>query len=301
MIDPGHLVSHRPPILISIPSRGRPEHLKRLVEFLAETKSKSTTVVVVLNGPKQQFLDLCYSGIYFVHIGDIPTIPIAVNFGWYALRRPETILVKLDNDILPPHGWEREVIIKSGVADLGGFLSANEYKQTQPFWLRGHRMRRPHQSHTWGIPFIYGGFLWLSPQIAPLLQYEDERFVRSDDGDLGERVSRVPGATMGYSCDLFGTHLSPGPEGSTEPHELLTEMYQACDLLIKALPLRGLSQDTVWSSCLSPQEAQRIVMNGGVLPKDIELEACRLLLARLKDAFAIVGRKHLVDHIFERI
>src|SRR6516164_5117728 len=136
-------------ILISIPSRGRARHLKALVDRLAATKSESTNVVVVLNG-KESVLDPGYSGIYFVHIGDIPTIPAAVNFGWYALRRPNSILVKLDNDIEPPDDWERELLSKSRAADLGGFLCGNEFRPTQIISLRGHEMRQPHTSHTWG-------------------------------------------------------------------------------------------------------------------------------------------------------
>jgi hypothetical protein len=292
-------VASCPSILISIPSRGRAQHLKRLLDKLAATKSESTTVIVVLNG-KESFMDPGYPGIYFTHIGDIPTTPVAVNFGWYALRKPHSILVKLDNDILPPDGWEREVLRKSKVADLGGFLCANEFQPTPPITLRGHRMRQPHMSHTWGMPFIYGGFLWLAPQLAQACQYIDERFVRSNDGDLGERVSRIPGATIAYSCDLFATHLSPMREGSTEPPKIVTEMYQTCDLLIKSLPSRAFAQETIWNECLSADEAENFVKRGS-LPKEIELKARRLLRAKLDEAFTLVGRQALLDTIFEQV
>jgi hypothetical protein len=285
-------------IVLSIPSRGRAGHLRALVDRLAATKSERTKVVVVLNG-KESFLDPGYPGIYFVHLGDIPTIPVAVNFGWYALRRPNSILVKLDNDIDPPDDWEHELLSKSRAADLGGFLCVNEFQPTQVITLRGHEMRRPHTSHTWGMPFIYGGFLWIAPQIAQTIQFIDERFVRSNDGDLGERVSRIPGATIAYSTS-FATHMSPGTEGRTEADEIATEMYQTCDLLIKALPVRPLMQETIWSACLTPEEAERSLA-AGFLPKNIEAEARHLLRAKLIEAFELVGRRALVDSIFDKI
>jgi hypothetical protein len=205
-------------------------------------------------------------------------------------------LVKLDNDVEPPDDWERELLSKSRVADLGGFLCGNEFRPTQIISLRGHEMRQPHKSHTWGMPFIFGNFLWIAPQLARILQFIDERFVRSNDGDLGERVSRIPDATIAYSA-LFANHTSPG---STEPAEIVTEMYQTCDLLIKALPPRPLIQETIWSACLRPEEAEKIVTKG-YLPKNIEAEARRLLRAKLSEAFGLVGRQGLVDRIFDQV
>lgn len=288
-------------IVVSVPSRGRPKHLRQVVEKLAATKSLRTTVVVVLNGPETLPDRARLEGIHFVHIGAIPTIPVAVNFGWYAMRKPSSILVKLDNDVLPPVGWEDEVMEKSRAIGLGGFLCDNEYSPTPTIVLGGHRMRRAHISHTWGMPFVYSGFIWLSPRIAQLLQYEDERFVRSDDGDLGDRLSRIAGAMIGYSADLSAVHMSPGPEGSTEPSEIVAEMYRACDLLINALPPRPIAQDTIWSQCLSPAEAEALVLAGGVLPMPIQRKAQARLRRKLEQAFDLVGQQNLVTKIFERI
>ena len=77
-------------------------------------------------------------------------------------------------------------------------------------------------------------------------------------------------------------------------------MYQTCDLLIKALPARPLVQETIWSACLPPEEAEKIVTKG-YLPKDIEAEARRLLRAKLSEAFGLVGRQGLVDRIFDEV
>jgi hypothetical protein len=254
--------------------------------------------VVVCNG-RETFADPGLDGIFPVHIGDIPTIPVAVNFGWYALRSPGSILVKLDNDVVPPESWEEDILEKSFVADLGGFLCANEFEPTPVITVRGQCMRQPHRSQTWGMAFVYGGAIWLAPELAELLQYEDERFVRSDDGDLGERASRVPGATVAYSADCRAVHLSPGPLGSTESPDLVREMYEACDLLIKALPARAIRQDTIWSQVLSREDAAGIVTSRGVLPDDMARHARRLLRAKLDEAFALVGRSDLAAKIFE--
>jgi hypothetical protein len=73
-----------PQIIISIPSRGPAEHLPTLLAKLASTKSEAATVVVASAGP-QKFVGPGLPGIHVIDIGDIPTIPVAVNFACYGL------------------------------------------------------------------------------------------------------------------------------------------------------------------------------------------------------------------------
>jgi hypothetical protein len=179
-------------ILISIPSRGRSQYLPALLSKLAATKTDKTTIVVVSNGPTR-FQSRSLPGIYVVHIGDVPTIPVSVNFGWYTLRTANSILVKLDNDIYPANNWETEILTNCEALDLGGFLYLNETQKTEPVVIRGQKVRAPHFSETWHIPFIWSAFAWLAPRIATKMLYEDERFVQSDDGEIAERGLRIPG------------------------------------------------------------------------------------------------------------
>ena len=93
--------------------------------------------------------------------------------------------------------------------------------------------------------------MWLSSRIADRILYEDERFVRSDDGEVAERALRIPGAAIGYCHDSGVVHLAKLFKDSTEPYPILMDMYEACDLLIRALPERSIGQNTIWRECLS--------------------------------------------------
>jgi hypothetical protein len=287
-------------IVISIPSRGRSQYLPALLKKLAATKSDRTTVVVVSNGP-ERFQSPPLPGIQVVHIGNIPTIPVSVNFGWYALRTAGNILVKLDNDIDVPDNWEAEILNHYEAIDLGGFLCLNETERTEPTLIRGHKVRAPHMSETWNIPFIWSAFVWLSPRIASKMLYEDERFVRSDDGEIAERALRIPGTTIAHCHDVGIIHQAPLFKQSTEHYELLMEMYAACDLLIQKLPERAVFQDTIWRECISQQEAARIVLLNGDLPSEITEKARMLLREKLEKAFAPIGKQRLVQRIFSEI
>jgi len=286
-------------ILVSIPCRGRFQFLPDLLRTLAATKTDRSTIVVVSNGP-EPFPDPGLPGIHVVHIGDVPTIPVAVNFAWYALRQPHSILVKLDNDVEPPEEWEQEILELSETVDLGGFLRRNE-RLTPVTEVNGRAVRRAHMSETWGMRFLYGCFIWLSPSLASRLGYEDERFVRSDDGDLGERTSRVPDATVAYSADRTCRHLARSFVASTEPEHMVHQMYQATDQLIKALPEREIFQPTIWRDCLSQDNAASIIEAGGTLPTAIEARARQLLREKLDAAFAPIGWGHLAERIFKEI
>jgi hypothetical protein len=237
-----------PPIVLTIPSRGRSQFLPSLLGKLAATKSDRSTIVVVSNGP-EAFPDPGLEGIYVVHIGDVPTLGVAVNFGWYALASPGCILAKVDNDIDPPDDWEREIVDSSNVVSLGGFLNRAD-APTPLVSIAGRTMRRAHWSENWGIPFVFGGFVWLAPTLAERLQYHDERFIRSTDGDLGERTSRIPGAIAAYSAEQMYDHRYPMYEASTESAAMVGEMYQASDRLIKVLPPREITEPTIWQDCL---------------------------------------------------
>jgi len=285
---------------MSIPSRGRSQYLAALLNKLAATKSDTTTVVVVSNGP-ERFQSPMLPGIYVVHIGDLPTIPVSVNFGWYALGTRGSILVKLDNDVDPPDNWEMEILTNCEAIDLGGFLCLNETEKTEPILIRGHRARAPHISESWNIPFIWSAFVWLSPTIANKMRYEDERFVRSDDGEIAERALRIPGATIAHCHDTGIIHRAPLFKNSTEHPDLLMEMYEACDLLIQKLPQRPIRQETLWRECISQEEAKRIVMSNGELPIEIAEKARMLLRNKLEKAFAPIGKQRLVQRIFSEI
>lgn len=89
-----------------------------------------------------------------MHIGDVPTIPVGVNFDWFLLRKPGSLLVKLDNDIDLPYNWESEIVKNYTAIDLGGFICSNEISMTSPVIARGQRARAPHFSESWKIPFI---------------------------------------------------------------------------------------------------------------------------------------------------
>lgn len=289
-----------PRILISIPSRGRSQYLPALLNKLAKTKSESTKIVVISNG-LERFQHRYLPGIYIVHIGDIPTIPVSVNFGWYALRTSGSILVKLDNDIDPPDNWETEILANCEAIDLGGFLCLNETDKTRPIIIRGRLARAPHVSESWNIPFIWSGFLWLAPRIADEILYEDERFVRSDDGEIAERALRIPGTTIAHCHDTGIIHQAKLFKESTEHYELLMEMYRACDLLIKELPIRPVLQDTIWRECLSRQEAEQIVLSNGTLPGEVTEKARTLLRNKLDEAFSFIGKQKLAQRMFSEI
>jgi hypothetical protein len=288
------------PIVISIPCRGRYQYLPALLDKIAATKTSRTKVVVVSNGP-DRFPSPGLPDVHVAHIGDIPTIPVSVNFGWYALGSPGSILVKLDNDVDPPDNWEAEIVSHADAIDLGGFLSLNETNPTSPIVVRGRKARAPHMSESWHIPFVWSAFLWLAPRIADRLFFEDERFVRSDDGEIAERALRIPDTTIAHCHDTGIVHQSPLFTMSTEHHELLMEMYDACDLLIRALPERPICQDTIWRDCLSREDAERLVMSDGILSEDVTEKAKTLLRTKLEEAFALVGRRDLVERIFSEV
>jgi len=287
-------------ITLCIPCRGRSQFLPALLRKLAATRSKCTTIVVVSNGP-DQFADPGIEGIHVVHIGNVPTIAVAINFGWYATATPGCILAKIDNDIDPPEDWEREILETSRVASLGGFLCRNVGRPTPLTSVAGRPMRQAHMSQTWGMPFVFGAFTWMAPALAERLQYHDERFIRSSDGDLGERTSRVPGAVVAYAAEATCEHLSPFIEASTEPEQMVRAMYEASDLLIKALPARDVMQPTLWQDCLSREEAARLVSANATLPASIEAEARRRLREKLQAAYAPIGHAKLVERIFREI
>jgi len=291
---------NRCPLIISIPSRGRSTYLPALLDKLVATKSELSTIVVVSNGPVS-FSYPVPSSVHIVHIGDVPTIPISVNFGWYALRTPGCILVKLDNDVDPPNNWEEEILKSYRFIDLGAFLPLNETPETDEINIRGHKARKPHESDSWKIPFLWSTFLWVSPLLADRLLYLDERFVRSDDGDIAERTLRIPGTTLGYCYGSGMTHRAVALQQSTEPYSLLMKMYEATDLLIHKLPEREITQETLWSQCISKSEAERIVRSNGRLPAEITQTIRQLLRKKLEQAFTLVGRYELVDRIFTGI
>lgn len=288
-------------IIVSIPSRGRTAYLPALLDKLAATKSDLSRIVVVSNGPVPFSYQSTSSSIYVVDVGDVPTISVNVNFGWYALRTPGCILVKLDNDIDPPDNWEEEILNGWKFMDLGAFLSSNESQETDEINIRGYRARKPHDSESWEIPFLWSAFLWVSPGMADKLQYFDERFVRSDDGDIAERALRIPGTTLAYCYGSRAIHRAGMFQQSTEHYSLLMQMYEATDLLIRALPLREIAQETVWSRCISKFDAEQIVRSNGRLPAEIIQRARGLLREKLEYAFRLVGRQELVDRIFTEI
>jgi hypothetical protein len=286
------------PIVLTIPSRGRSEFLPSLLKKVAATKSDQSTIVVVSNGP-ERFEDPGLDGVYVVHIGDIPTLGVAVNFGWYAVASPGCILAKIDNDVDPPDGWEREISDDSKVVSLGGFLNRSD-APTPLVSIAGRTMREAHWSENWGMPFIYGGFNWLGPGVAERLQYHDERFIRSTDGDLGERSSRIPGAIAAYSAELMYDHHFPMYESSTEPPAMVGEMYAASNRLIKMLAPREISQPTIWRDCLSRGEAADLVRSRGSLPASVEEQARSLLRRKLVAAYEPLGYKPLIERILEK-
>jgi hypothetical protein len=284
------------PIIVSIPCRGRSQFLPNLLRTLSVTKSERSTVVVVSNGP-EKFADPGLDGIYVVHIGDVPTIAPAVNFAWYAMASPGCILAKIDNDVDPPRDWEREIAENSRLVSMGGFLSRDEMP-TPLISIAGQAMRSPHMSDTWGVPFIYGRFTWLGPALAEQLQYHDERFIRSSDGDLGERASRVPGANAAYSAEQMCLHCLPSYVSSTEAAPTVRDMYQASDRLIKVLPPRDIAQTTIWQDCLSREDAARLVRSRATLPASIEERARALLRQKLEAAYLPIGCQAIVERIF---
>jgi hypothetical protein len=287
-----------PPIVLTIPSRGRSQFLPSLLGKLAATKSDRSTIVVVSNGP-EAFPDPGLEGIYVVHIGDVPTLGVAVNFGWYALASPGCILAKVDNDIDPPDDWEREIVDSSNVVSLGGFLNRAD-APTPLVSIAGRTMRRAHWSENWGMPFVFGGFVWLAPTLAERLQYHDERFIRSTDGDLGERTSRIPGAIAAYSAEQMYDHRYPMYEASTESAAMVGEMYQASDRLIKVLPPREITEPTIWQDCLSREAAAHLVHSKGTLPATTEEQARELLRRKLEAAYAPIGYGALIERILQR-
>ena len=273
-----------------------------LLEYLHSTKTDRTEVVVVSNGP-ERFPKSKFADISVVHIGNIPTIPIAVNFGWYAKRRPNTILVKLDKDIEPPPAWEREILEKSEKVGLGGFTCTNDVQilPRKTFDLNGALMRRPHTSEIWGTPCIYSQFMWISAIVAEKLQYEDERFIRADDNELGERVDRLGEVIQAYSGEYLIKHLAPGLSGSTEPDDLVTAMYDACDRLGRSLPPRPITQDTIWRQVITQADAAALVDAQGKLPENLEVKAREILRSTLIDTYKHIGAEDVVIDIFKRV
>ncbi len=284
-------------MIVCIPCRGRSQFLPSLLEKLSQTKTDRSTIIVVSNG-SERFADPGLDGIYVVHIGNVPTIAVAVNFCWYAMATPGCILVKIDNDMDIPEKWEQTIYENSRVVSAGGFLIQNLGALTPLISLGGQTLREAYMSETWGMPFIYGGFNWLGPALADILKYHDERFIRSSDGDLGERMSRVPGAIAAYSADQMCVHLSPSFESSTESESMVRDMYEASDRLIKVLPPRDIEQPTIWQHCLSREEAANLVRSRGTLSIDMELKARRLLREKLEVAYEPIGWKGMVECIF---
>lgn len=131
--------------------------------------------------------------------------------------------------------------------------------------------------------------------------YEDERFVRSNDGEIAERAMRIPDTTIAHCYDASALHQEKLFEKSTEHYELLVEMYEACDLLIPALPNRPILQDTVWRSFLLQQEASRIVFSSGVLPDEVTQRVRSLRRENLEEAFGPLGKRELVRRIFTQL
>jgi hypothetical protein len=284
------------PIIVSIPCRGRSQYLHALLAKLSATKSERSTIVVVSNGP-QRCADPGFPGIYVVHIADVPTIAVAVNFGWYALGTTGCILAKIDNDIDPPDAWENDIVESSKVVSFGGFLNRRE-TPTALLSIGGRVMRRAHVSDTWGMPFIYGGFSWLGPELARRLQYHDERFIRSSDGDLGERASRIAGVTAAYSADQMYHHRLASYAFSTEPATMVRAMYEATDRLIRVLPPRDIAQRTIWEDCLTRAEAAQLVRSRGTLSAAVVEQARALLRGKLEAAYAPLGCQPLVEQLF---
>jgi hypothetical protein len=287
-------------ILVAIPSRGRDQHLPALLRMLAATRTARSTIVVVSNGPTR-FAAPGLPGIHVVHIGDIPTISVAVNFAWYALRSPGSILVKMDNDLELPLDWERQIVDHVPHLDVGAMLALNETAPTPAVTVRGRLVRAPHFSDSWRIPFVWSAFLWLSARLGETLGFLDERFVRSDDGELAERAGRVPGCTLGYCHDAAIVHLAPLHVASTESAGLLASMYEACDRLIMALPPRETLQPTLWSRCVSQRLAAECVLSNGVLPADVTATARGQLRSLLDDALGGIGRGAVVERIFREL
>jgi hypothetical protein len=283
--------------VLAIPCRGRSHLLPQILRTLSATRSAHTAIVVVSSGPKR-FPDPRLPGVFVVHLGDVPTLAAAVNFAWYAVAAPGCILAKIDNDVLPPDGWEDEVRRCCEVAWLGGFLSGNE-PLTPPISVRGRALRQAHLSPTWGVPFIYGRFTWLAPPLAECLGYHDERFVRNTDGDLGERASRVPGAFAAYSADHLCTHMLPRGLLSTEPEEMVRRMYEASNRLIAQLPVRAAAQPTIWEDCLTREAAAELVRSCGTLELDIERFARERLLHKLASTYAAVEAADVVKWLFD--
>jgi hypothetical protein len=285
-------------IVLIVPCRGRSEFLPTLLRKLSATKSDRSTIVVVSNGPTK-FADPGLDGIHVVHIGDVPTLGVAVNFGWYAMASPGCIRAKIDNDIDPPDDWEREIVENSKAVSLGGFLNRSD-TPTPSVSIAGQAMRQAHWSENWGMPFIFGGFTWLGPSLAERLQYHDERFIRSTDGDLGERANRVPGAIAAYSAEQTYAHRYPMYEASTESAAMVGEMYAASDRLIKVLPQREITQTTIWQDCLSREEAAELVQSRGTVPPNIEEQARELLRLKLAAAYEPLGYSSLVERILRK-
>lgn len=283
-------------IILSVPCRGRSQFLSNLLTKLSFTKSDRSIIIVVSNGP-ERFDDPGHDGIYVVHIGDVPTIGAAVNFAWYAMASLGDIRAKIDNDIDPPDEWEREILEGSAVASLGGFLNRAD-EATPLTTVAGRRMRCAHMSVNWGMPFIFGGFNWLAADLADRLRYHDERFIRSSDGDLGERASRVPGINAAYSADQMYTHHLPMYEASTESAVMVRDMYAASDRLIKVLPPRDIEQTTIWRDCLSREDAAHLVLSRSTLPVSIVARARQLLRRKLEDAYIPIGFGSVIDRLF---
>ena len=283
------------PILLTVPCRGRSRFLPTLLQKLADTRSSRTTIVVVSNGP-DRFDDPGLDGIFVVHIGDVPTLGVAVNFAWHAMASAGCILAKIDNDIDPPEKWEQEIVQDSAVVSVGGFQNRSDTPNSLVS-ISGRTMRQAHWSENWGMPFIFGGFSWLGPEVAGHLRHHDERFIRSTDGDLGERAARIPGVVAAYNAEMMFDHHFPMYESSTEPRPMVTEMYQASDRLIKVLPPREITQPTIWRDCLSRADAAHLVRTGGTIPASVERHARELLRQKLIAAYEPLGYRALIDRI----